>query len=80
MADRFIPDAELEPARQALLMQFEYGELHSRSTARQILPFALDALDDAGLPRRESLALMIGRQAQTAWIGIMAKTRQEIEA
>ena len=77
--DRYIHNAELEPVRQALLMHFEHGELHSRSTAGQILPFAMEALADAGLPRKQSLALMVGRQAQTAWIGIMQETAQEVD-
>lgn len=67
----YIPDSDprLIRAQQTLQAAFEHGTLHSRSKAGEILSRAMDALADEGLPRRKSLALMIGRRAQTWWVG-----------
>lgn len=76
----YIPDNDprLASARDQVRTAFEVGNLCSVSRASEIAEVAMEAMADNGLPRRCSLALMIGKQAQADWLGAIDKTKQEV--
>jgi len=42
-------------------------EVNSFSTVRQILPHVFDAMSDAGMPKRKSLAIVIAKMTLAKW-------------
>lgn len=73
----YIPDNDprLVSVREQIRMEFEVGNLYSTAKPYEILNVAMQALVDAGLPPRRSLAMMVGRQAQVAWLAEIDRTK-----
>ena len=64
----FVSENAVNAAADDLLQYFEIGPLHSRSSVREILPHAIEIMAEHGMPFRRSLAIVIAKRAQAAWI------------
>lgn len=71
----FVSESAVNAAADDLLVQFEVGSLHSRSSVREILPHATEIMAERGMPYRRSLAIVIAKRAQAAWIEIVHTTK-----
>ena len=74
----FIKDRMVNEVAEDLLPLFEIGDFHSDTPTRAIIPAALDALQDRGLPARMNLAGLVSKKAKMAWLETIIKTKQEI--
>ena len=64
----FVSEDAVNAAADDLIQDFEIGSLHSRSSVREILPHAIEVMAEHGMPFRRSLAIVIAKRAQAAWI------------
>ena len=64
----FVSEKAVNAAADDLIQEFELGSLHSRSSVREILPHAIEVMAEHGMPFRRSLAIVIAKRAQAAWI------------
>jgi hypothetical protein len=64
----FVSENAVNAAADDLIQDFEIGPLHSRSSVREILPHAIEVMAEHGMPFRRSLAIVIAKRAQAAWI------------
>ena len=64
----FVSENAVNAAADDLIQEFEIGSLHSRSSVREILPHAIETMAEHGMPFRRSLAIVIAKRAQAAWI------------
>ena len=69
----FIKDHMVNQVAEDLLPLFEIGDFHSGTPTRVIIPAALDALQDRGLPARMNLAGLVSKKAKMAWIETIIK-------
>ena len=69
----FIKDHMVNQVAEDLLPLFEIGDFHSGTPTRAIIPAALDALQDRGLPARMNLAGLVSKKAKMAWIETIIK-------
>ena len=60
----FIKDRLVNKVAKDLLPLFEIGDFHSDTPIRDIIPAALDALKDRGLPARMNLAGLVSKKAR----------------
>ena len=60
----FIKDRLVNEVAKDLLPLFEIGDFHSDTPIRDIIPAALDALKDRGLPARMNLAGLVSKKAR----------------
>jgi hypothetical protein len=67
----FISENAVNAAADDLIQEFEIGSLHSRSSVREILPHAIEVMAEHEMPFRRSLAIVIAKRAQAAWIEIV---------
>lgn len=72
----FATEKMVNAAADDLLTEFENGSLHSRSSVREILPHAVEMMAEHNLPSRRSLAVVIAKRAQAAWIEIIHNTKE----
>ena len=72
----FATEKMVNAAADDLLTVFENGPLHSRSSVREILPHAVEVMAEHNLPSRQSLAVVIAKRAQAAWIEIIHNTKE----
>ena len=72
----FATEKMVNAAADDLLTEFENGSLHSRSSVREILPHAVEMMAEHNLPSRRSLAVVIAKRAQAAWIEIIQNTKE----
>lgn len=72
----FATEKMVNAAADDLLTEFENGSLHSRSSVREILPHAVEMMAEHKLPSRRSLAVVIAKRAQAAWIEIIHNTKE----
>ena len=64
----FVSENAVNAAADDLIQDFEIGPLHSRSSIREIMPHAIEIMAEHGMPFRRSLAIVIAKRAQSAWI------------
>jgi len=76
----FVTDEKVNEVAEELLYQFEVGELHSRCSTGTVARAAMEVLADNGLPLRQSLAFVIAKKAQAAWIEQVHQTAKQIQA
>ena len=67
----FVSEDAVNAAADDLIQDFEIGSLHSRSSVREILPHAIEVMAEHGMPFRRSLAIVIAKRAQAAWIEVI---------
>lgn len=67
----FVSENAVNAAADDLIQEFEIGSLHSRSSVREILPHAIEVMAEHEMPFRRSLAIVIAKRAQAAWIEIV---------
>ena len=67
----FVSENAVNAAADDLIQEFEIGSLHSRSSVREILPHAIEVMAEHGMPFRRSLAIVIAKRAQAAWIEVI---------
>ena len=72
----FVTDKMVNAAADDLLVDFEIGPLHSRSSVREILPHAIEIMAEHGMPFRKSLAIVIAKRAQAAFIEMIHKHKE----
>ena len=72
----FATEKMVNVAADDLLTVFENGSLHSRSSVREILPHAVEMMAEHNLPPRRSLAIVIAKRAQAAWIETIHHTKE----
>ena len=60
----FIKDRLVNEVAKDLLPLFEIGDFHSDTPIRDIIPAALNALQDRGLPARINLAGLVSKKAR----------------
>ena len=72
----FVTDKMVNAAADDLLQDFEIGPLNSRSSVREILPHAIEIMAEHGMPFRKSLAIVIAKRAQAAFIENIHKTKE----
>ena len=72
----FATEKMVNAAADDLIEEFEIGSLHSRSSVREILPHAIEVMAEHNLPFRRSLAIVIAKRAQAAWIETIHHTKE----
>ena len=65
----FVTNEKVSEIADNLLSNFEVGDLHSRSSLREIARHARDELADNGLPTRRSLCFVVAKVALANWVG-----------
>jgi hypothetical protein len=75
----FVTDEQIQTVADDMQGEFEIGSLHSMSTIKQIVPFAADALADAGFPTRSSLCIVVAKVALMRWLETIHDTKRKLE-
>jgi len=69
MSTAYVSDRRAYEVALDTLTLFEAGNLHSRSSTRQVARCVQRILTDEGLSTRWSLCLLIAKHAQIMWLG-----------
>ena len=74
----FVTNKQIAEVAQEILTNFEIGDLHSRSSIKSIVPVAQEALAEANLPTRFSLACLVAKSALAIWQETVFKTKNKV--
>jgi len=75
----FVTNKQIADVAEEILTEFEIGNLHSNSSIKSIVPFAQEALTEANLPTRFSLACVVAKTALAAWQETIFQTKKQIK-
>lgn len=75
----YVSDCIVNEVSEDLLPLFEVGDFNSMTPTKKIIPAALEALSERRLPMRRSLAFVVAKKAQAAWVEIVMKTKGDLE-
>ena len=74
----FITNDRLLDVADGMQWRFDIGNLHSRSSLREVASEAQEELRDLGLPTRQSLAFVVAKMAIAQWHETIVSTRAEL--
>lgn len=74
----FVTNDRLLEVAEGMQCKFEFGNLHSRSSLREVASEAQEELRDLGLPTRRSLAFVVAKMAIAKWHEAIVSTRAEL--
>ena len=74
----FVTDKTISEIADDLQIQFEHGDLHSRSSVHQVARAAIEELADRQLPTRKSLAVVIAKVALATFHETIFQTKKAV--
>jgi len=74
----YVSEQQINEISEAVISEFQNGNLYSNSPVRDIVPYVIDELQERGLPTRISLANVIANVAKLKWRELIIQTKRLI--